>query len=81
MKYKSVPKSIIRRSVIVFVLIFIIVNGFVHLQILNQKNEEKLKAAYAAESTVRRIESQLNKYLAKADMLKQLIELSLCTLA
>lgn len=75
MKYKSVPKSIIRRSVIVFVLIFIIVNGFVHLQILNQKNEEKLKAAYAAESTVRRIESQLNKYLAKADMLKQLIEL------
>ncbi len=75
MKYKSIPKSIIQRTVIVFVLIFIIINGFVHLQILNQKNEEKLKAAYAAESTVRRIESQLNKYLAKADMLKQLIEL------
>lgn len=74
MKYKSVPKTIIRRTALVFVLIFIIVNGFVHLQILNQKNEEKLKAAYAAESAVRRIESQLNKYLAKTDMLKQLIQ-------
>ena len=45
-----------------------------HLQIMNRINEEKLKATYTAEATVRRIEAQINKYLSKSDLLKQIIE-------
>ena len=40
----------------------------------HHKNEEELKATYTAEATVRRIESQLNRYLAKSDLLKRTIE-------
>ncbi|MFQ9346701.1 MAG: hypothetical protein ACLR2O_16345 [Coprococcus sp.] len=41
---------------------------------MNRINEEKLKATYTAEATVRRIEAQINKYLSKSDLLKQIIE-------
>lgn len=40
----------------------------------NQEKEEKLKAAYTAEATVSRVESQLNKYLAESDLMKQMIK-------
>ncbi len=36
--------------------------------------KKKLKATYTAEATVRRIEAQINKYLSKSDLLKQIIE-------
>ncbi len=74
MRKKKSLKSIKISAVIVFVVIFTIINGFAHIQILNRKNEEKFKAAYTAEITMRRIESQLNKYLAKSDFLKRTIE-------
>lgn len=62
------------QTVFIFLIIFIGINSFIHLQMLNRKNEEKLKATYTAESTVRRIEAQLNKYLSKSDTFKKLIE-------
>jgi signal transduction histidine kinase/ActR/RegA family two-component response regulator len=44
--------------------------------IINQSQErrEKLKATYTAESTVSRVESQLSKYLAESDLMKQIVE-------
>lgn len=65
---------------LVFLVMFLIINSAVHVQVLHHKNEEKLKATYTAEATVRRIESQLNRYLAKSDLLKRIIEQS-CTLS
>ena len=40
----------------------------------NQQRREKLKAAYTAESTISRIEVQLNRYLAESDLVKKSIE-------
>ena len=74
MKSKKSLKSMKIKTVIVFVVVFIIINSFAHVQIWNHKKEEQYKAAYMAEVTMRRIESQLNKYLAKSDLLKRMIE-------
>ena len=71
---KKTPRKIKIKAGIVFVVVFVLINGFAHMQMLNQKNEEKLKATYTAEATVRRIESQLSKYLMKSDLLKHMIE-------
>lgn len=65
MKSKKSLKSMKIKTVIVFVVVFIIINSFAHVQIWNHKKEEQYKAAYTAEVTMRRIESQLNKYLAR----------------
>lgn len=62
------------RTFLVAVLTFIVVNAVVHLQLLNTENQEKLKATYTAESTIRRLGSQIDKYLSKTDMLKSMIE-------
>lgn len=59
---------------IVFLAAFMVINGFAHTQILSRKQEEQFKAAYTAEITMRRIEAQLNKYLAKSDFLKRTVE-------
>ena len=69
-----------RYTVLVFLVMFLIINDAVHVQVLHHKNEEELKATYTAEETIRRIELQLNRYLAKSDLLKRIIEQS-CTLS
>ena len=61
-------------SVIVFLIVFLATNGGMHVMILNHENEEKLKAEYTAEITIGRIEAQLNKYLSKTELIKQVIE-------
>ena len=38
-----------------------------------QKKEEKLNATYTAESTVRKIETQISRYLENADFLKNIL--------
>lgn len=62
------------RTFLVMLIAFVLLNSIVHLQFLNTENREKLKATYTAESTIRRIDSQIDKYLAKTDMLKSMIE-------
>lgn len=74
MTKSKTPKKIIIKSLLVFAVAFVVINGIAHTQMLNRKNEEKLKASYTAEATVRRIESQLSKYLVKSDVLKNMIE-------
>ena len=74
MKKKIDLKFIRIRTVIILLISFLIINGFVHMQFYNQKKEAKLKAEYTAEATVRRIESQLDKYLAMSDFFKNMIK-------
>ena len=76
MKKEYNLKKIRLQMIAVFLVAFVVFNGIAHLQLLHHKNEEELKATYTAEATVRRIESQLNQYLAKSDILKQIIEAS-----
>ena len=39
-----------------------------------RKKDERLRAVYAAESTISRVSSQLNRYLAESDFFKKYIE-------
>ena len=72
---KNISLRFIRiRTTIVLIVSFLIINAFIHVQFYNQKKEAKLKAEYTAESTVRRIESQLDKYLTMSDFFKRMIE-------
>lgn len=73
MKNRKTPKKIRIRAMIVFFILFLIINGYAHFLILNHKNEEQLKAEYTAQVTVRRIEAQLNKYLSKSILLNHII--------
>lgn len=73
MKNRKTPKKIRIRAVIVFVILFLIINGYAHFLILNHKNEEQMKAEYTAQATVRRIEAQLNNYLSKSSLLDHII--------
>lgn len=59
---------------LVFICSLFIAGAVLHLQFLNVKSSEQLKAAYTAESTVERIEAQLNKYFSKSDLLKRIVE-------
>ena len=73
MNKNKTPKKIKIKAFIVFAIVFLLINSVAHMQMLNRKNEEKLKASYTAEATVRRIESQLSKYLVKSDIFKNMI--------
>ncbi len=74
MKNTVVKRNLNIQTAFVFLLIFTISMGFTDYQNRTQEKEEKLKAAYTAESTVSRVESQLNKYLAESNMIKQIVE-------
>ena len=60
--------------IILFIISFLILNGILHIMIANHMKDVQLKAGYTAQSTVARIESQLNGYLEKSSILKQIIE-------
>ena len=74
MKHKLTLKQIRVLAVLLMLLVFLVLNSMAHLQIQHQKNEEQLAATYTAEATVRRIEAQLNRYLSRSDILKNIIE-------
>lgn len=62
------------RAFMVCVLSFLVVTGSACFLNREQEKEEKLKAVYAAESTVSRVKSQLNRYLAESELVKNIIE-------
>ena len=62
------------RGFMVCVLSFLVVTGSVCFLNREQEKEEKLKAVYVAESTVSRVKSQLNRYLAESELVKNIIE-------
>ena len=74
MKYKRTLKQARVLAVLLCLFVFLALNGIVHLRIQHYKNEEQLAATYTAEATVRRIEAQLNRYLSRSDLLKNIIE-------
>ena len=74
MKYKRTLKQVRARAVLLCLVVFLALNSFAHMQIQHYKNEEQLAATYTAEATVRRIEAQLNRYLSRSDLLKNIIE-------
>lgn len=72
---KKKDKKIIRiRAGLVFLVTLLLVFGCTFLINQNQQRREQLKAAYTAESTISRIEVQLNRYLAESDLVKKSIE-------
>lgn len=72
---KKKDKKIIRiRAGLVFLVTLLLMLGCTFLVNQNQQKREKLKAAYTAESTISRIEVQLNRYLAESDLVKKSIE-------
>ena len=72
---KKKDKKIIRiRAELVFLVTLLMMFGCTFLVNQNQQKREKLKAAYTAESTISRIEVQLNRYLAESDLVKKSIE-------
>ena len=72
---KKKDKEVIKiRTILVFAITFLIVLGCTYLMNQNQQKREELKAAYTAESTISRIEVQLNRYLAESDLVKKSIE-------
>ena len=72
---KQINKKTLRlRTFLVFTLSLLAALGCLHLLHSYQEKEEKLKASYTAEFTIRRIESQLNRYLAESDLMKRLLE-------
>lgn len=72
---KSMNLKYIRiKTSVILVISFIVINAFIHIQFFYQENEGKLKAQYTAESTVRRVESNIDKYLAMSDFFKRMIE-------
>lgn len=62
------------RAFMVCVLSFLVVTGSACFLNREQEKEEKLKAVYAAESTVSRVKSHLNRYLAESELVKNIIE-------
>lgn len=73
-KEKANRKYIKIQTGIVFLLTFALVVTITWFINQNQVKREKLKAAYTAESTVSRVESQLSRYLAESDMIKRILE-------
>ena len=72
---KKKDKKIIRiRAGLVFLVTLLLMLGCTFLVNQNQQKREKLKATYTAESTISRIEVQLNRYLAESDLVKKSIE-------
>ena len=74
MKQEMNQKTLQQHTALVFVLVFALLLAILALFNRNIREQEQLKAAYTAESTVANIEAQLNRYLAESDLLKHIIE-------
>lgn len=71
----KIDKKVIRiRAALVFLTMFVIILGCTFLVNENQKKREQLKAAYTAESTISRVEVQLNRYMAESDLVKRVLK-------
>ena len=74
MKQEPNQRTLHRHVALVFVLVFAMLLTVLALFNRNIREQEQLKAAYTAESTVANIEAQLNRYLAESDLLKKIVE-------
>ena len=74
MALKKFARGDVILSAVVFLLTFVVALFSLRLLSLDQEKDERLRAVYAAESTISRVSSQLNRYLAESDFFKKYIE-------
>ena len=74
MALKKFARGDVILPAVVFLLTFVVALFSLRLLSLNQEKDERLRAVYAAESTISRVSSQLNRYLAESDFIKKYIE-------
>ena len=73
MALKKFARGDVILSAVVFLLTFVVALFSLRLLSLDQEKDERLRAVYAAESTISRVSSQLNRYLAESDFFKKYI--------
>ena len=61
------------RTAVLFLILFLSVSGAFLMLFHYMEEQEKLKAVYTAESTVRQVEAQLNRYLAESELIRRIV--------
>ena len=74
MKTKLTQKQIRFQALLLFFITFFLVELCAGFLYQNQLKEAKLKADYTAQTTIGRVKSQLNHYLAESNLMKHMIE-------
>ena len=74
MKTKLTQKQIRFQALLLFFIRFFLVELCAVFLYQNQLKEAKLKADYTAQTTIGRVKSQLNHYLAESNLMKHMIE-------
>lgn len=74
MKKRNDQNVIVKRAVLVFILMFLVLLAALAFFTRRIVMREQLKASYTAETTVANVESQLNRYLAESELLKSIVE-------
>ena len=74
MKTKLTQKQIRFQALLLFFITFFLVELCAVFLYQNQLKEAKLKADYTAQTTIGRVKSQLNHYLAESNLIKHMIE-------
>ena len=74
MKTKLTQKQIRFQALLLFFITFFLAELCAVFLYQNQLKEAKLKADYTAQTTIGRVKSQLNHYLAESDLMKHMIE-------
>ena len=72
--HKANHKRINIQIAAVFIAVFFLIITCVYFLSGYQEKQERLKAKYTAESTLNRVEEQLNQYVVESDLIKKLIE-------
>lgn len=73
-KQKVKDNRINMQTAFVFVAVFSIIMLCVYFLSRYQEKQEQLKASYTAESTLHRVEEQLNQYVVESNLVKKLVE-------
>jgi len=73
MKSSENLSSLKIRTVVLFLLLFTTAAAAFHLLFHYMEEQEKIKAVYTAESTVRQVEAQLNRYLAESELIRRTV--------
>lgn len=74
MKKRNDQNAIVKRAVLVFILMFLVLLAALAFFTRSIVMREQLKASYTAEATVANVEAQLNRYLAESELLKSIVE-------
>ena len=73
MNKKVDKKGLAVRTGVVFVIVLLLSSICFRFMYQNQEKEGKLNATYTAEATVRKVETQISRYLENSDLFKNII--------